>query len=45
MIAALGVRGHPTLALLGRNGEVTRTWFGAAEVDDLRPLVEALIAQ
>jgi hypothetical protein len=42
-IAALAVRGHPTIVLLDREGEVTRTWFGAADAEDLRPLVEALL--
>ena len=44
-IAALGVRGHPTIVLLDRAGDVSRTWFGAADGEDLRPLVEALIEQ
>lgn len=42
VISALGVRGHPTIVLLDREGEVGRTWFGTATAEDLRPLVEAL---
>ena len=45
VIAALAVRGHPTIVLLDREGGITRTWFGAADAEDLRPLVEALLQQ
>jgi hypothetical protein len=44
VIAALAVRGHPTIVLIGRDGEIERTWFGAATAEDLRPLVEMLLA-
>ena len=43
-IAALGVRGHPTIVLLDSEGEIHRTWFGAATDEDLRPLVQELLA-
>ena len=44
-IAALGIRGHPTIVLFNRDGERGRTWFGAVTADDLRPLLEALLAE
>jgi len=44
-IKALGVRGHPTIVLIDRHGDVGRTWLGAATADDLRPLVEALLTE
>ena len=44
-IAALSIRGHPTIVLLDGDGEVHRTWFGAATDDDLRPLVQELLAE
>jgi hypothetical protein len=40
---ALGVRGHPTIVLLDRAGEISRTWFGTATAEDLRPLVNVLV--
>lgn len=43
-IAALGVRGHPTIVLLNGDGEIHRRWLGAATDDDLRPLVQELLA-
>ena len=43
VFAALGVRGHPTIVLLDRDGETDRAWLGPASADDLRPLVEALL--
>lgn len=43
-IAALGVRGHPTIVLLNREGEIHRRWLGAGTDDDLRPLVQQVLA-
>ena len=43
-VAALGVRGHPTVVLIRRDGTISRTWLGLATADDLRPLVEAILA-
>ena len=43
-IQALGVRVHPTLVFMDRSGAITRTWFGAATADELRPIVATLIA-
>ena len=44
VVTALAIRGHPTIVLLDRDGDVDRTWFGAATAEDLRPLVEAVLA-
>lgn len=33
VITVLGVRGHPTIVLIDSDGEVGRTWFGAATAE------------
>ena len=37
----LGLRGHPAVAIIDRNGEVTQRLFGTQSADVLTPLLEA----
>lgn len=43
VIAAMGIRAHPTLAIIRGDGTVSRRWFGAPKEGDLDPLVEAVL--
>ncbi len=38
----LGIRGHPSVALIAADGTVTNTWFGQQTADTLRPALAAL---
>ncbi len=39
----LGLRGHPSIALIAADGTVTQTWFGGQTEDTLRPALDTLI--
>ncbi len=42
-IAALGVRAHPTLAIIRKDGALHRLWYGAPKEGELDPLIEATL--
>lgn len=43
--AEMGLRGHPSLALLDEEGEIARRFFGAPAADVLRRAVQEITAE
>jgi thioredoxin-like negative regulator of GroEL len=41
---AYGLRGHPTVAVLDKDGRLVQTFFGPQTADQLRPILQAIIS-
>lgn len=39
-----GLRGHPTVAVLDKDGRLVQTFFGSQTADQLRPTLQAIIS-
>ena len=42
-ISALGIRAHPTIAIIRADGTLSRLWLGAPKEGDLEPLIDAVL--
>lgn len=42
-ISDLGIRAHPTLAIIRKDGTLSRLWYGAPKEGELDQLIEAVI--